>query len=139
VSESVREKKINDESRCRHSREKPILSILPNCPNHQSTRCPTGVASLCKSCAWVLTVQTRKSTQRNTAKNSELLAEIGAHYISTQETTIKAAADKYGPFDLMFEATGFAPIVFEAMEHLGKNGVLILSSVTGGQERSGSG
>ncbi|HSF67173.1 MAG TPA: hypothetical protein VLA67_07050, partial [Nitrospiraceae bacterium] len=31
-----------------------------------------------------------------------------------------------------FEATGFAPIVFEAMEHLGKNGVLILSSVTGG-------
>jgi hypothetical protein len=80
----------------------------------------------------VLTVQTRKSTQRNTAKNSELLAEIGAHYISTQETTIKAAADKYGPFDLMFEATGFAPIVFEAMEHLGKNGVLILSSVTGG-------
>lgn len=65
-------------------------------------------------------------------RNSELLAEIGAHYISTQDTSIKAAAEKYGPFDLMFEATGFAPIVFEAMEHLGKNGVLILSSVTGG-------
>lgn len=65
-------------------------------------------------------------------RNSELLAEIGAHYISTQDMSIKAAAEKYGPFDLMFEATGFAPIVFEAMEHLGKNGVLILSSVTGG-------
>ena len=65
-------------------------------------------------------------------RNSELLAEIGAHYISTQETSLKAAAEHYGPFDLMFEATGFAPIVFEAMEHLGKNGVLILSSVTGG-------
>ena len=65
-------------------------------------------------------------------RNSELLAEIGAHYISTQDISIKAAAEKYGPFDLMFEATGFAPIVFEAMEHLGKNGVLILSSVTGG-------
>ncbi len=65
-------------------------------------------------------------------RNSELLAEIGAQYISTQDITIKAAAEKYGPFDLMFEATGFAPIVFEAMEHLGKNGVLILSSVTGG-------
>jgi len=65
-------------------------------------------------------------------RNSELLAEIGAHYISTQDISIKAAAEKYGPFDLIFEATGFAPIVFEAMEHLGKNGVLILSSVTGG-------
>jgi len=65
-------------------------------------------------------------------RNSELLAEIGAHYISTQDMSIKAAAEKYGPFDLMFEATGFAPIVFEAMEHLGRNGVLILSSVTGG-------
>ncbi len=65
-------------------------------------------------------------------RNSELLAEIGARYISTQEVSLKAAAEKYGPFDLMFEATGFAPIVFEAMEHLGKNGVLILSSVTGG-------
>lgn len=65
-------------------------------------------------------------------RNSELLAEIGARYVSTQEVSIKDAAEQYGPFDLMFEATGFAPIVFEAMEHLGKNGVLILSSVTGG-------
>jgi threonine dehydrogenase-like Zn-dependent dehydrogenase len=65
-------------------------------------------------------------------RNSELLAEIGTRYISTQEMSIKSAAERYGPFDLMFEATGFAPIVFEAMEHLGKNGVLILSSVTGG-------
>ena len=32
----------------------------------------------------------------------------------------------------MFEATGYSPVVFEAMESLGKNGVLILASVTGG-------
>lgn len=65
-------------------------------------------------------------------RNSDLLAEIGARYISTQDLSIKDAAARYGPFDLMFEATGFSPIVFEAMEHLGKNGALILSSVTGG-------
>ena len=65
-------------------------------------------------------------------QNSDLLEEIGARYISTKEMGLSEAADVYGPFDLMFEATGFAPIVFEAMEHLGKNGVLILSSVTGG-------
>ncbi len=46
--------------------------------------------------------------------------------------SVKDAAVKYGPFDLMFEATGYSPLVFEAMECLGKNGVLILSSVTGG-------
>src|SRR3989441_3756856 len=65
-------------------------------------------------------------------RNSDLLEEIGVRYISTTATSLKDAAAKYGPFDLMFEATGFAPIVFEAMEYLGKNGALILSSVTGG-------
>jgi threonine dehydrogenase-like Zn-dependent dehydrogenase len=65
-------------------------------------------------------------------RNSEMLSEIGARYISTQEMSLKDAAAQYGPFDLMFEATGFSPIVFDAMEQLGKNGALILSSVTGG-------
>lgn len=70
--------------------------------------------------------------QRAPYANSDLLADIGARYVSTQEMSIKEAAGRYGPFDLMFEATGFSPIVFEAMALLGKNGVLILSSVTGG-------
>jgi len=42
------------------------------------------------------------------------------------------ASRQHGPFNIMFEATGFSPLVFEAMQYLGKNGVLILSSVTGG-------
>jgi threonine dehydrogenase-like Zn-dependent dehydrogenase len=65
-------------------------------------------------------------------RNSDLLKELGVRYISTAEMSLKEAAAAYGPFDIMFEATGFAPIVFEAMELLGKNGALILSSVTGG-------
>ena len=44
-----------------------------------------------------------------------------------------SGAAKYGPFDLIFEATGYSPLVFEAMESLGKNGVLVLASVTGGE------
>jgi len=67
--------------------------------------------------------------------NSELVEEIEAKYISTKEISFKEAANKYGPFDLIFEATGFSPLVFEAMEFLGKNGVLILSSVTGGDRK----
>src|SRR5688572_4453803 len=33
---------------------------------------------------------------------------------------------------MIFEATGYSPLVFDAMQALAKNGVLILSSVTGG-------
>ena len=64
--------------------------------------------------------------------NSVLLEEIGVRYRSTKQMGLREAAEAYGPFDVIFEATGFAPIVFEAMEQLGKNGVLILSSVTCG-------
>ena len=66
--------------------------------------------------------------------NSDLLEAIGARYVSTRETSLRDAASLYGPFDLIYEATGFAPIVFEAMEALGKNGVLVLASVTGGDQ-----
>jgi threonine dehydrogenase-like Zn-dependent dehydrogenase len=66
--------------------------------------------------------------------NSELLEAIGARYESTTELSIRDAAQKYGPWDLMFEATGFSPNMFEAMQALGKNGVLVLASVTGGDK-----
>jgi threonine dehydrogenase-like Zn-dependent dehydrogenase len=67
--------------------------------------------------------------------NSDLVEAIGASYISTRKTNLAQAAAEHGPFDIIFEATGFSPIVFEAMQNLGKNGVLILSSVTGGERR----
>src|SRR5205085_2781896 len=38
----------------------------------------------------------------------------------------------FGPFDMIFEATGNSGVVFDSMQALGKNGVLVLSSVTGG-------
>ncbi len=67
--------------------------------------------------------------------NSDLVEAIGARYESTKNLNLLDGAAKYGPFDLMFEATGYAPIVFDAMQALGKNGVLVLSSVTGGDHR----
>ena len=63
---------------------------------------------------------------------SKMVEEIGAQYISTKQTSLTDAAKTHGPFDIIFEATGYAPLVFEAMEVLGNDGVLILSSVTGG-------
>jgi threonine dehydrogenase-like Zn-dependent dehydrogenase len=64
--------------------------------------------------------------------NSDLIEAIGARYQSTRELTILNGARQYGPFDIIFEATGFSPVVFESMQALAKNGVLVLSSVTGG-------
>jgi len=64
--------------------------------------------------------------------NSDLLESLGARYQSTRDLTIKEGAARHGPFDLIFEATGYSPVVFESMQALGKNGVLVLSSVTGG-------
>lgn len=64
--------------------------------------------------------------------NSDLLQKIGACYHSTKDVSLPEASRDHGPFDIIFEATGYSPIAFEAMNILGKNGVLILSSVTGG-------
>lgn len=64
--------------------------------------------------------------------NAELCESIGATYDSTDEITVVDSTKKYGEYDLIFECTGFSPIVFDAMQSLNQNGVLILSSVTGG-------
>jgi threonine dehydrogenase-like Zn-dependent dehydrogenase len=64
--------------------------------------------------------------------NSDLIHMLGARYTSTASTSIVDGARQYGPFDLIFEATGASSVVFESMQALAKNGVLVLSSVTGG-------
>src|SRR5690349_14792072 len=67
--------------------------------------------------------------------NSDLIDAIGATYQSTDDLSILEGAKKYGPFDIIFEATGYSPVVFDSMQALGKNGVLVLSSVTGGDRK----
>jgi glucose 1-dehydrogenase len=67
--------------------------------------------------------------------NSDLVEALGARYLSTATMPLREAAAHDGPFDIIYEATGYSPLVFEAMEVLGKNGVLALASVTGGDRR----
>jgi len=55
-----------------------------------------------------------------------LIEELGAEYRTDGISR---------SFDLIFECTGYAPVVFGAMKAVGKNGVLVLSSVTGGSHR----
>ena len=65
--------------------------------------------------------------------NSDLVEELGAAYVSPDEATLAEASAQHGPFDLILEATGYSPIVFDAAQVLGKNGVLVLASITGGE------
>src|SRR5262245_17946077 len=67
--------------------------------------------------------------------NADLLEAIGARYVNTAERTIRDATADVGPFDLIFEGTGSSAVVFESMETLARNGVLVLTSITGGSHR----
>jgi threonine dehydrogenase-like Zn-dependent dehydrogenase len=64
--------------------------------------------------------------------NSELVEALGARYVSTRQQPLLDAAKEHGPFDIIFEATGVSSVVFESMEALGKNGVLVLTGISGG-------
>src|SRR5437773_2869592 len=69
-------------------------------------------------------------------RNADLVEKLGGVYLSSAELTLAEASEQRGPFDLIMDATGFSPIVWEAAEVLGKNGVLVLSSITGGDRRA---
>ena len=67
--------------------------------------------------------------------NARLLEGIGARYVNTAEQSITEAAAVSGPYDLIFEGTGSSAVVFESLQAVAKNGVLILTSITGGNKR----
>ena len=67
--------------------------------------------------------------------SSELVESLGARYISTNEVPLLQAAERHGPFDIIFEAAGASSVVFEAMKALGRNGVLVLTGISGGDRK----
>jgi len=69
-------------------------------------------------------------------RNADLVEQLGGVYVSSQDATLAEASAERGPFDLILDATGFSPIVWEAAEVLGKNGVLVLASITGGDRKA---
>jgi threonine dehydrogenase-like Zn-dependent dehydrogenase len=67
--------------------------------------------------------------------NARLLDAIGARYVNTAERSITEVAAASGPYDLIFEGTGSSAVVFESLQAVAKNGVLVLTSITGGNKR----
>jgi threonine dehydrogenase-like Zn-dependent dehydrogenase len=64
--------------------------------------------------------------------NADLLEAVGGRYVNTAERSIASASQEHGPFDLIFEGTGSSAVVFESLAGLAKNGVIVLTSITGG-------
>jgi len=61
-----------------------------------------------------------------------MLEAIGVGYLSSTDHSLEQLDRAAGPFDLILDASGFSPLALGAGEILGKNGVLVLLSVTGG-------
>jgi threonine dehydrogenase-like Zn-dependent dehydrogenase len=72
------------------------------------------------------------SLARRPYRNADLIEQLGGVYVSAQDASLASVSAERGPFDLMLDATGFSPLVWQAAEILGKNGVLVLVSITGG-------
>jgi threonine dehydrogenase-like Zn-dependent dehydrogenase len=68
-------------------------------------------------------------------KNAGLVEALGARYVTTGEFSVAAGAREFGAFDLVLEGSGSSPLAFDAMQGLAKNGVLVLTSVTGGDRK----
>lgn len=65
----------------------------------------------------------------------EICNGYGAHYISTAEESMELLTARVGAPDLIIEATGSSRVAFESMLHLSRNGVLVWTSVTGGNTK----
>ena len=60
-----------------------------------------------------------------------LCESFGAQYLSSKEYTVEQAAAKIGNIDVVYEATGYSPLTFDAIRVLGINGVCVLTGIPG--------
>lgn len=58
--------------------------------------------------------------------------KIGGKYVDGRKTPADKFADSVGAMDLVFDATGVAPVEFNLLDALGMNGVYVLTGVPGG-------
>jgi threonine dehydrogenase-like Zn-dependent dehydrogenase len=62
---------------------------------------------------------------------ADWVTSVGAHYASSQTTTLEQLLAKVGNIDLVYEATGASGLSFQALEALGTNGVFCFTGVPG--------
>ena len=66
---------------------------------------------------------------------SEIVQGLESSYVSTRQTPMAELVKETGRPDLIIDATGSSRLAFEAMEHVGHNGVVVWTSITGGGQK----
>lgn len=62
---------------------------------------------------------------------TDLVAELGATYVSSQETTPSELAASVGNIDFVYEAAGHSHFALEVLGVLGENGIYVLTGIPG--------
>ncbi len=65
---------------------------------------------------------------------SQLVEKMGAQYLSASSTSLEQVTDTIGKVDFVVEASGDSRLAFQAMRLVGNNGVVCLTSITGGNK-----
>ena len=65
---------------------------------------------------------------------AEIVGGLESTYISTRESSMADLVKRTGKPDLIVDATGSSSLAFEAMQHLGHNGVVVWTGITGGDK-----
>ena len=65
-------------------------------------------------------------------RKSEIVTGLEAVYVSTRQKSIAELVRETGRPDLIVDATGSSQLAFEAMRHVGHNGVVVWTGITGG-------
>ncbi len=66
---------------------------------------------------------------------SSIVEGYEASYVSTNQESLTDLVQKTGKPDIVVDATGHSGLSFEAMQLVGHNGVVVWTSITGGQRR----
>lgn len=64
---------------------------------------------------------------------SEIVTGMEAEYVSLRRESLDDVVARVGRPDLILDATGASEVAFDGMRHLGLNGVLVWTSITGGK------
>jgi threonine dehydrogenase-like Zn-dependent dehydrogenase len=65
------------------------------------------------------------------AGKAEFAESLGAQFVRAEEEKLDSLVDRTGRIDVMLEATGATPEALAAMEHLGRNGVYLMTGIPG--------
>ncbi|MGB7345991.1 MAG: glucose 1-dehydrogenase [Pirellulaceae bacterium] len=65
---------------------------------------------------------------------AEIVDGLEATYVSTREKSMADLVKETGKPDLVVDATGSSRLAFEAMQHIGHNGVVVWTGITGGDQ-----